>query len=113
MSNWEDTVMCYQEMREAMSKSFYNKTPDSPYLCVAKTQAEISFKAGYEQCEKDERDDEGWRDGHTRGINEVVEWIEKHNVSTCMDCSCAYDFRTGEWQAQLKKWKVKQSIQEH
>ena len=48
-------------------------------------QAEISFEAG---------------------MRTVVEWIEKHDHSTCMDCSCGFDFRLDEWQAQLKEWNI-------
>jgi len=50
-----------------------------------KRQAEISFKAG---------------------INEVVGWIESHDKSTCMDCSCAFAFRIDEWQAKVEKWGI-------
>lgn len=42
--------------------------------------------------------------GKRAGIREVVEWIGGHKQSTCMDCLCAYDFRTEEWQAKLKEW---------
>ena len=49
----------------------------------AEAQAEISFKAG---------------------IREVVEWIETHEKSTCMDCTCAFNFRADEWQAKLEDW---------
>jgi len=51
-----------------------------------KAQAEISFRAG---------------------IEEVVEWVEGHDKSNCMDCFCAYDFCEEEWQAQLKEWGIK------
>jgi len=40
------------------------------------------------------------------GIKEVVEWIESHEESTCMDCSCAYDFKIWDWQAKLKEWGI-------
>ena len=45
--------------------------------------------------------------GELAGIKKVVDWIQGHEKSTCMDCLCAYDFREDEWQAKLKEWGIK------
>ncbi len=60
-------------------------------------QADISFFKGEEQ---------GMRVGLPAGRREVVEWIESHDKSTCMDCSCAFDFKEWDWQAKLKDWGI-------
>jgi len=68
-------------------------------------QAEISFKAGYEQREKDPLDKEDRCERcYKQGIKDVVGWVETHEKSTCMDCLCAFDFRSDEWQSQKKEW---------
>ncbi len=65
------------------------------------------FKAGMEHCR--EQNPEAWdreqsvfEDGKQTGIREVMEWVESHDESNCMDCSCAYDFMIEEWQDFLK-----------
>ena len=41
-----------------------------------------------------------------RTLKAVVEWIESHEKSLCMDCLCAFDFREDEWEAKLKEWGI-------
>ncbi len=85
---------------------------------VKEAQAEISFKAG-QQAERVswllKTDPEKTRDNFTKQIiertreqalKEVVEWIEAHEKSLCMDCLCAFDFRSEEWQAKIKEWGI-------
>ena len=40
---------------------------------------------------------------YREGQRDIVEWIEAHEKSTCMDCSCAFAFRHDEWQEKLKE----------
>ncbi len=47
-----------------------------------------------------------WPIAEKSGMQVVVDWIERQEESSCMDCHCAYDFRKDEWQAQLKVWGV-------
>ena len=69
-------------------------------------QAEISFRAGYEQVWKDGVIQEVFNRGKKVGIKEVVEWVEEHRWKSV--------FLTGdvllgveEWQAKLKEWGIK------
>ena len=67
---------------------------------VAEAQAEISFKAGYEERDKWLSPDEVKRLEKARqaGIKEVVEWIHNHGGSL--------DGCRQEWQVKLKEWGI-------
>jgi len=76
---------------------------------IAKAQAEISFKAGYEAKESEFEVarialSEVYGNGHKAGIREVVEWIEKNILMNFGIVSV----RTDEWQAKLKEWGIKE-----
>ena len=67
-------------------------------------QAEISFKAGYEEAVRKLKDpevlaiaDEALKQEKLEGIREVVEWFEK-NAYYCPEV----DY--GKWKSQLKEW---------
>lgn len=78
----------------------------------AEAQAEISFKAGYEQGWNDnkpylpdanepwDREQTVFDDGKKAGIREVVEWIESQRVNK------GINDRRQEWQAKLKEWGI-------
>ena len=70
-------------------------------------QAEVSFKAGYEQGEKDSLDAEGWCDGFDKGkkagIKEVVKWINKTFTNTITKNQMT---ATNTWQTKLKEWGI-------
>ena len=87
----KDTVM---EMR------WMNKSVQEDQDKLLLDQAEISFFKGEEQ---------GMRVGLQLGRKVVVEWIESHDKSTCMDCSCAFDFKEWDWQAKLKEWDIEKT----
>lgn len=40
-----------------------------------------------------------------QGREDVMEWIEAHGESTCMDCTCAYNFNMYQWVEKLKEWE--------
>ena len=69
----------------------------------------IAFKAGYDSRKEviEGLMDVALKDGERMGRQEVVEWIESHEESTCMDCSCAFDFRREEWEAFKRGNKMK------
>ncbi len=96
----EDTVMNFDE---ALMDAYENNNPTSDHAigcrAVAKAQAEISFRAGYEKAVDENA--EGWCDGHAKGIKEVVERSNEPCPHTGgflkRDCDTC-------WQAQVKDW---------
>ena len=76
----EDTVMVRPRLQEIWTRAIDVKAlavaPASAavscLLAIAKAQAEISFKAGYDKAVDENA--EGWCDGHTKGVKEVVEF---------------------------------------
>ena len=65
---------------------------------VCKMQAEISFKAGYQQALQEHEWDDNYYLGKKAGIKEVVDWIQKHLPYMAIHCA-------KDWQSQLKEWK--------
>lgn len=121
MKAWEDTVMDDLEM-QMLAKDVSRAEADHK---IATRQAEISFKAGYEQVWKDkiiqQTFDEGklagyedyeeelgktyaptFKDGKRTGIREVVEWIDK-DVCWREDAPYKSALEPREWQAFKKK----------
>lgn len=72
MSNWEDTMMADKELMAILEQHGYTS---EKMAIVRKAQAELSFRAGYEQSVLD---NDNWaRDGYgyKLGIREMAEWI--------------------------------------
>jgi len=89
----KDTVMTEGDIRE-----FYKRTRDSYAMLLA--QAEISFKAGYEQREEDRCDNcfnAGCVQGKAEGIKEVVEYIGDYTKPFP---------NQREWKLKLKEWGI-------
>ena len=82
--SWEDTVL----KRTEEDSSQWEKRLD---------QAEVSYKAGYEEGV----DAEGWCDGYQKGMRGVVEWVEANGIK---DKSGNVHVPKSEWQAKLKEW---------
>ena len=87
----KDTVMGYHDLHSLWQK--WSKDTHSTvivyqldcYKTVAEAQAEISFKAGYEEAVRNLQDpevlaiaDEALKEEKKAGIREVVEWIDKN-----------------------------------
>ena len=77
MSSWEDTVMSDEQLSHGLSPLVRKQMV--AIRCIAKAQAELSFKAG---------------------IREAVEWIQNHG-------GCLDGWRQ-EWQSKLKEWGLEQ-----
>ena len=91
----EDTAKTYGElMHYCIDKGI--KEPVDYDLNLA--QAEISFKAGYQQALQEHEWDDNYYLGKTAGIKEVVDWIQKHQPYMAFHCN-------KDWQSQLKEWK--------
>ena len=72
-------------------------------IAMLQAQAEISFKAGYEQLKNEY--DKDMKQHRLAGIREVVEWVNSRNIISNTET------RHGqEWQVQLKKWGMFQSL---
>ena len=102
MSDWRDTVM------KDLSKAILDN-PDLPMgQAIAKEQAEISFKAGYQQALRDIK-----KRGFKAGIKEVVEWVVAHKkgefILTDGELShiSTFQWTELEWQDFLKEWGIK------
>ena len=117
LKTWEDTVMTLEQIYNAKAYA-YNKATGSEDsreldgdIGIAKAQAEISFKAGYDQGWSDNKPylpdaNEPWDreqivfdDGKKAGIKEVVEWINEYT-----DFAAPHPFGRLDWQARLKEW---------
>ncbi len=100
----KDTVMTPQQIKELKSKKWCSPARNYDYtveeLMVAEAQAEVSFKAGYEQAKKEDliTTNDLVADSRKAGIKEVVEWIKNHNAQP--------DEILDDWQAQLKVWGI-------
>jgi len=85
--------------RKADLESYRSAAHDAAWYAQNKAQAEISFKAGYEEGV----DAEGWSDGYQKGIREVVERINHsflhftENVDGTSEM--VLDISAAEWQA--------------
>ena len=77
-------------------KVFYEIANRMEYLIM---QAEISFKAGYDEGIGAGDYYEGLVEGEHIGKKEVVDWIEAHS---CPDGE--YEWTAKEWQRQVKEW---------
>jgi len=75
MSDWKDTVMSDKEIRDVVGEGWC-AFPMQVFRDIGQTQAEISFKMGW-----DEGLREGLSDGVESGLREAVEWIENHGGS--------------------------------
>jgi len=75
-------------------------------------QAEVSFKAGYDEAIKKvlalrmESREWGLKEGRKNGIREVVEWINNnHETTSVWSVSLErWAISPKDWQAQLKEW---------
>jgi len=74
---------------------------------IAEAQAELSFKAGYEQ-KCFETYEAGVKDGNQKGIREVVEWLHQDiNREIHKGFEVVIFKALGEdWQAKLKEWGI-------
>ena len=113
---WEKTVMTRKRAMKLWGSG--NLLGDSN-LAIARAQAEISYKAGYDEA----CDAEGWCDGYTKGIKEVVEWIDKNNElndepwGVDYDTAYGYDpmeegdvvLKAEDWETQKKEWGIKEA----
>ena len=105
--NWKDTVMNETELKTIyMDTSLSAKLKDIS-MAAAKAQAELSFKAGYEQRESEFvynpdylKFKDGVKTGRQLGRREVAEWAMKYYESKCV-------LMSEEGKAQLKKWGIK------
>lgn len=68
-------------------------------------QAEISFKAGYEEGWKQRRlvEQPLFDDGEKAGIRKVVDWVKTHGYRTYEEEIC---LPPDDWQKQLKEWGI-------
>ena len=98
---WEKTVMHLDDIDNG-------RMPDS-YASQRKAlekQAEISFKAGYEQREKDPLDKEDRCERcYKQGIREVVEWIR---ITFNKDITIDQMMATTTWQYKEDEWGIKE-----
>ena len=75
-------------------------------------QAELSFKAGYEQVWKDGVIQEVFNEGKKVGRKEAVDWVYKNaglGAKTIEELNKGYQFipiRRDKWQAKLKEWGI-------
>ena len=94
---YEDTVMSRDEIRLRLGYITHNTEDITEVGKVLTTQAELAFKAGYEQCRKVDGDI------YKQGKKEVVDWVELH-----MPIVDDWRFKD-KWQAQLKEWNIKEN----
>lgn len=89
MSNWKDTVMSMEEMTRANEEAHLSPfaNPYQEKCVIARTQAEISFRAG---------------------IREAVEWIRKECYHKKSPPSPNTFYLVPPWklEAKLKEWGV-------
>jgi len=76
--------------------------------CQLEAQAEISFKAGYEQCASELEKNYllKWKKA---GIREVMEWLQancRYQIEAGISGRELATFVIGEWQAKLKEWGI-------
>ena len=113
----KDTVMDEQKQRILLNSWIANHFGDSVedwlkyiILDVAQVQAEISFKAGWEECKRLGLNEDAWLDGNSKGIKEVVGWIERNrNFITLQGNNIEYtdlNISLRLWQAKLKEWGI-------
>ena len=88
--NAEDTVMDLTDMG--------NYSLKIAMTSILKQQAEVSFRAGYEQSVLD--NDEWIHDGYLKGIREVIRYL----VSD--DNGLQIEMRGDKWGKQLKEWGI-------
>lgn len=115
MSKWEDTVMSEERIKVIWYGviSTADKLPKIPDLVsvVAKAQAEISFKVGYEQSVLD-NDNWARQDyGYQLGIREVVKWIGENSWDGSLQHFGSGNYRVqcvppDDWLARLKEWGI-------
>jgi len=105
---WEDTViqdMTPYEIREGMENFIDGEK-------LAKAQAEISFKAGYNQALKEHEWDDNYYKGKKAGMQTVVDWLEgcmlREHCDTKDKGVFCRDYRVydGEWRLKKKEWGI-------
>ena len=114
----EDTVMSDGEIIKRAGKG--DKSRQYCYKAIAKIQAEISFKAGWEAHKKVAKEQiEAHGDiCYKAGIKEVVGWIGKRKkvdeygnsyiiLAYNIASKGAKPLLTDDWQAKLKEWGIK------
>ena len=109
----KDTVM---GVAEAHTTYQDDKSRGDRLLWVCKAQAEISFKAGYELCEKEYGDNyaKSYQKAHEEivkaerraGIREVVEYFDEQVDFANDEVAPYYVMNEKVWQAKLKEWGV-------
>lgn len=75
-------------------------------LDYAINQAEITFKAGYDEGLIDKRAFDT-DIAYKIGLSEVVDWIENRKLHPCSYCSFEYRFDEDDWQAFKKSKGIK------
>ena len=102
----EDTVMSIDTLIDFMPEDYI------PYgiLSAIGQQAEISFKAGFIEGQK-QRDQAAFNRGKQAGIKEVVDWVESHMVISPDEDSLTqfypyYIIEVVDKQAKLKEWGI-------
>ena len=122
MSKWEDTVMSskradqiYEERRILLNSACCG-CPEDYIEPVLKAQAELSFKAGYEQA----REEMNLRstsladlclEHRKGGMKEVVEWLEENSWDGSLQHFGSGNYRVqcippDDWLAKLKEWGI-------
>jgi len=104
----KDTVMSKEQLDAIDLKNAESNFIDALWD-TARQQAEISFKAGFEEGRKviptNEVQGTIYLEGKQTGIREVVEWVEENAYPPA-----AYKdirrFRYDDWQAKLKEWGI-------
>lgn len=100
----KDTVM-NQEQRNRVTSPYISHDRFSLDQRLLEAQAEISFKAGYEQSVLD--NDEWCHDGYEAGRKEVVEWVNGNKFGLrAMDNYVDMGIDSIAWQAKLKEWGI-------
>ncbi len=105
----KDTVLSDKETIEIIKQYRVVKLGQIlPYHWHRETQAEISFKAGYDQAVADPVDQ--LKLMYKAGIREVVEFVETHktvgnSMSAHFNKFCLL-ITDEEWKAKLKEWNI-------
>ena len=90
----KDTVMSDEQMFRVLEHE-----ANSGLMALLKAQAEISYKAGYDEAAKSSLTLEI---GRKAGMREVVEWVQKHYLIPLPTDRAGRE----EWQAFLKERRI-------
>ena len=120
MMEAEDTVVSREQIQEfiRLHKDEILSTPDAwkEERMIAEAQAEISFKAGYDEAVRfthrqfDANLPEIMEQSRLLGMREVVEWLNQNCLGCQSNTPCNRNeylgFHKPSWQAKLKEWGI-------